>query len=50
MLWGSRQRFSIKYIYIKYNVDRSLYGYICRNLYLFYVNVYYEFIRLNLLL
>ena len=46
-LLGSRQRFSIKYIYIKKSVDRSLYDYICRNLYSFYVYVYYEFIRLN---
>ena len=42
MFWGSRQRFSTKYIYIQQNVNTRLYGYICRNLYLFqgYVLVY----------
>ena len=34
-LWGSRQIFSTKYIYIQQNVNRRLYCYICRNLHLF---------------
>ena len=36
MLWGGRQKFSTKYIYIQQNVNRRIifFCYTCRNLYL----------------